>query len=102
MSLVTHDDNWLASSVAGRRGGEWCIPQRRVDCEPRPALECGLTKVRRTLRSMAMKGIVACTARNHSGLNLRTCTRAAPDGALAKPAVQKRMQIRQLTLDAIV
>ena len=37
------------------------------------------------LRSIAMKGMVACTARNHSGLNLRTCTRAAPDGKLAAP-----------------
>ncbi len=37
------------------------------------------------LRSIAMKGMVACTARNHSGLNLRTCTRLAPDGRLAAP-----------------
>lgn len=42
---------------------------------------------RHTLRSIAMKGIVACTARNHAGLNLRTWTRAAPDGALATPEI---------------
>jgi hypothetical protein len=44
-----------------------------------------------------MKGIVACTARNHAGLNLRTWTRAAPDGALATPEMtQTQMSVQKL------
>lgn len=34
--------------------------------------------IRHALRSMAMKGMVACTATNHSGENLSTCARQTP------------------------
>lgn len=39
------------------------------------------------LRSMATNGIVACTARNHCGLNVLQCSRHAPHGRLAAIAV---------------
>lgn len=41
--------------------------------------------MRTAFLSIAMKGMVACTARNHSGENLIVCARATPDGTLAAP-----------------